>query len=135
MVTPYTGLFSQQTKHSTWRGGVKYWRGWVQYICFVRCRLPPLDGYVAVCLVLTKKFVICMLWSSWIQPHSETYPNVECSVVMAWSSLSRKKWTTRSVQMHGLLPHVCTEYFCVCHKTQQLITWADTSLNLLLLKR
>ena len=27
--------------------------GWVQYICLVGCRLPPLDGYVAACLVLT----------------------------------------------------------------------------------
>ena len=27
--------------------------GGVQYICLVRFRLPPLDGYVAVCLVLT----------------------------------------------------------------------------------
>ena len=27
--------------------------GGVQYICLVGCRLPPLDGYVAVCLVLT----------------------------------------------------------------------------------
>ena len=27
--------------------------GVVQYKCFVGCRLPPLDGYVAVCLVLT----------------------------------------------------------------------------------
>ena len=30
-----------------------YWRDGVQYICLVGCRLPPLDGYVAVCLVLT----------------------------------------------------------------------------------
>ena len=28
-------------------------RGGVQYICLVRCRLPPQDGYVSVCLVLT----------------------------------------------------------------------------------
>ena len=27
--------------------------GGVQYICLVGCRLPPLDGYVVVCLVLT----------------------------------------------------------------------------------
>ena len=26
---------------------------WVQYICLIGCRLPPLDGHVAVCLVLT----------------------------------------------------------------------------------
>ena len=25
----------------------------MQYISFVGCKLPPLDGYVAVCLVLT----------------------------------------------------------------------------------
>ena len=25
----------------------------MQYICFIGCRLPPLSGYVAVCLVLT----------------------------------------------------------------------------------
>ena len=28
------------------------WSG-IQYTCLVGCRLPPLDGYVAVCLVLT----------------------------------------------------------------------------------
>ena len=27
---------------------------WVQYTCLIECRLPPLDVYVAVCLVLTK---------------------------------------------------------------------------------
>ena len=27
-------------------------RGWVQYKSLVGCKLPPLDGYVAVCLVL-----------------------------------------------------------------------------------
>ena len=30
-----------------------YWRGWVLYIYLIGCRLPPLDGYVSVCLVLT----------------------------------------------------------------------------------
>ena len=30
--------------------------GRVQYICLVGCRLPPLDDYVAVCLVLTIDF-------------------------------------------------------------------------------
>ena len=25
----------------------------MQYICLIGCKLPPLDGYVAVCLVLT----------------------------------------------------------------------------------
>ena len=39
--------------HSTWRWGVPYWRGWVQFKCLVGCRLPPLDGYLAVCLFLT----------------------------------------------------------------------------------
>ena len=33
-------------------GQVPYWRG-EQYICLVGCRLPRLDGYVALCLVLT----------------------------------------------------------------------------------
>ena len=27
--------------------------GGVQYTCLVGCRLPPLDGYAAACLVLT----------------------------------------------------------------------------------
>ena len=27
--------------------------GWVLYICLIGCRLPPLDGYLAVFLVLT----------------------------------------------------------------------------------
>ena len=27
--------------------------GKVKYICLIGCRLPPLDGYMAVCLVLT----------------------------------------------------------------------------------
>ena len=27
--------------------------GGVQYISLIGCKLPPLDGYVAVCLVLT----------------------------------------------------------------------------------
>ena len=30
-----------------------FWSHWVQYTCLVRCRLPPLDDFVAVCLVLT----------------------------------------------------------------------------------
>ena len=54
-----TGLFPQHTRHSAWRRWVPYWRrwvpywrGWVQYICLIGCRLPPLDGYMAVCLVL-----------------------------------------------------------------------------------
>ena len=29
--------------------------GGVQFICLVGCRLPSLDGYVSVCLVLTKE--------------------------------------------------------------------------------
>ena len=28
----------------------------MQYTCLVGCRLPPLNGYVAECLVLTKEF-------------------------------------------------------------------------------
>ena len=34
--------------------GVEYHiGGYVQYICLVGCKIQPLDGYVAVCLVLT----------------------------------------------------------------------------------
>ena len=29
------------------------WRGELQYICLIGYRRPPIDGYVAVCLVLT----------------------------------------------------------------------------------
>ena len=52
MIAPSTGLFSQQARHSAWRGwgAILEGVGAVQmYICL---RLPPLDGYVAVCLVL-----------------------------------------------------------------------------------
>ena len=31
----------------------KAWRGGVQYISLVGCKLPPPDGYMVVCLVLT----------------------------------------------------------------------------------
>ena len=34
-------------------GGYHIGGGGVQFICLVECRLPPLDGYVSVCLVLT----------------------------------------------------------------------------------
>ena len=35
-------------------GAVPYWRGeGGQYICLVGCQIQPVDGHVAVCLVLT----------------------------------------------------------------------------------
>ena len=34
-------------------GGVPRWRGWGQHTYLVGCRLPPLDGYMAVYLYLT----------------------------------------------------------------------------------
>ena len=51
-MAPSTGLFLQQARHLE---GVGYpiGGGRVQYICLIGCRLPPLDGYVAGCLVLT----------------------------------------------------------------------------------
>ena len=52
-VAPSNGQFSQQTRHRVCRGWGTIQRGGVQYICLVRCRLPPQDGYVSVCLVLT----------------------------------------------------------------------------------
>ena len=47
----------QRPRHVTWRGrGTPLERvGYSKHAltCLIGCRLPPLDGYVAVCLVLT----------------------------------------------------------------------------------
>ena len=69
--------------------------GGVQYTCLVGCRLPPLDGYVSVCLVLTievygnflatngpivkihrnwwLEFIDISGWGSWCVPKSQTH--------------------------------------------------------------
>ena len=51
-MAPFTGLFFQQMRHSAFRGGGAILEGVGCSTCLIGCRLPPLDGYVAVCLVL-----------------------------------------------------------------------------------
>ena len=45
--------FLATKRHMAWRGVILYWRGVVQYICLVGCKIQPIDGHVVVCLVLT----------------------------------------------------------------------------------
>ena len=71
-MAPSTGLFLKQTRHSTWRGWAAILEGVGALHMLVGCRLPPLDGYVAVCLVLTIEVYDCGLikWFLQLNNHS-----------------------------------------------------------------
>ena len=127
MVAPSTSLFSQQTMHATWRGwgatleevGYSKHASFMDHYskrdiqtkiklfcqslchsepCLVRCRLPPIDGYVAVCLIICPNSgTINNLFRNSLMPKVMFHPCVTKIKNRPWGGKIRKPWQRKKL--------------------------------------
>ena len=102
-------------KQGTWLGAVG-----VHYICLVGCRLPPLDGYVYVCLVLTIRSLWFQLSHAVIFYFIRTRPTTTMTMTTTMTTTTTTTMTTTTTTMTTTTTTTTGERANGC-KEQQLL--------------